>query len=57
MFAQEAINLLVIDHEALLAKGGFHAPPAVAFELVANAGDRFDDGGVVGRRSGRGVIG
>ena len=44
VFAHEALDLLVIDHEALLAKVGLHASPTVAFELVADRAYRLDDG-------------
>ena len=36
MFAHKALDLLVIDHDPLLAKGGLYATPTVAFELVVN---------------------
>jgi hypothetical protein len=49
VFAHEALDLLVIDCEALLAKGGLDAPPTIAFELVADGAHRFDDGSVIER--------
>jgi hypothetical protein len=37
VFAHEAPDLLVIDHDALLAKGGLYAPPTVAFDSLQMA--------------------
>jgi hypothetical protein len=46
MFAHKTSNLLVIDGQALLPKGGLDSSPAIMLELVANPGHRCDDGGV-----------
>ena len=57
VLAHEALDLLVIDHEALLAKGGLHASPTVAFERVADRAHRLDDGCVVERHGRRVIVG
>ena len=46
VFAHEALDLLVIDDEALLAKVA--ESPTVALELVADRAHRLDDGCVIG---------
>jgi hypothetical protein len=57
VFAHEALDLLVIDHEALLAKGGLHASPTVAFERVADRAHSLDDGCVIGLHRRRVIVG
>ena len=50
VLAHQALDLLMINDDALLPKGGLNTPPAVAFELVADDRNGLDDRSVVGRR-------
>ena len=50
VLAHQAADLLMVYHHAGLPQGRAHAPVAITFELIADGGDRLDNGGVVGRR-------
>jgi hypothetical protein len=50
VLAHEALNFFWLTIIPPLPQGRAHASPAVAFELVANRRDRFDDRGFMGRR-------
>lgn len=52
VFAHQPADLLVVDDQALLTKGGSDTTPPVMFELITDSGHRLDDCCVVGRMLG-----
>src|SRR5690554_4934492 len=49
VFAHQPADLLVVDDQALLTKGGSDTTPPVMFELITDSGHRLGDCCVVGR--------